>query len=194
MVLQVKAGLTDKDGKALSLNDDVYLHHLVVVNSARVMSTAPLLPTGLSCSGGFEALASMLGFGPKAGNGQPPKSAGNTKRTPQAGSSGPGRFSIFVAKGNEGDTNIYSPINTTDVKSGYWLGNNDRISAIIEAVNYKNTTQDVYLTFDMEYLSFPSRPKEYLDVGFGVIMTEDCGSIDLRTPFQPPCGFFANQA
>jgi hypothetical protein len=78
---------------------------------------APLMPMGLSCSGGLLArLGSLLGFG--GANPGPAKPAGNPMKR-QANGAKPGAFSIFIAKGNEGDANVYPPINTSDVKSGY---------------------------------------------------------------------------
>jgi hypothetical protein len=59
----------------------------------------------------------------------------------------------------------------------------DPILALAEIVNYKSVPQDVYLSLDMEYVQFNTsvRPADYLDVNFGTILVEQCGSgISLR--------------
>ena len=86
-----------------------------------------------------------------------------------------GGFSMFIAKGNEGDTGVYAPLNDTVVKSGYWIGENSQMIAMAEVINYKNIPQEVYLSIDLEYsTAFKTRSQEYLDVGFGTFMVLSC--------------------
>ena len=183
MVLRANAEISDKTGKQLTLNDGIYTHHIVVSNQGRGAGIAPILPSMNTCKGSnANSLGSIFGMGPKSG---PKGTMGSShqKRDPQATSGGfsPRGFSIFIAKGNEGDTSIFAPINSTLAKSGYWIGEGDKMSAIAEVVNYKDEPREVFLTFDMEYLKFDGpRPSDYLDVSFGYMFTEQCGDINLR--------------
>lgn len=205
MVLQARADITDKDGKRLGLHNQVYTHHigtfalssgedliiLVVTDQMRNTNMAPLRPgrsSSPSCKGGKGGMPGMGGFGmmstpkgPSSGH------SGHMKRSPQGlgglgGILGSLKFSMFIAKGNEGDASIFAPLNTTSsMKSGYWIGKGDQVLGMAEAISYKTVPQDVYLTIDYEYLPIGGpRPKEYLDVSFGTIMVTDCGELNLR--------------
>jgi hypothetical protein len=92
------------------------------------------------------------------------------------------KFSIFIAKGNEGDASVFAPLNTSSaVKSGYWIGKDDVMLGMAEVINYKKVPQQVYLTIDYEYLPVNGpRPAEFLEVGFGTVMVTQCGDINLR--------------
>jgi hypothetical protein len=202
MLLQARAEITDMDGKRLSLKDQVYTHHIVVLTSGRMLNMAPIVPTDIStlsssltCAAG-KAWDTL--FGAKSGaQGSKPSSMGHgshSKRSPQRGgglgsllSGGlgamiPGLFDIFIAKGNEGDSSVFAAPNTSSpIKSGYWIGKNDTILGLAEPVNYKAVPQEVYLTVDYHYIPMKGpKPADYLDVGFGVIMTEECGELNLR--------------
>jgi hypothetical protein len=104
--------------------------------------------------------------------------AGHSHPKRQAPSSiGLNSFSLFIAKGNEGDSTTFGVVNSTSVKSGYWIGKDDKLTSTAEVVNYKSVPQDVYLTIDIEYVNVNGpRPANYLDVTFGSIQVESCGS------------------
>jgi hypothetical protein len=90
---------------------------------------------------------------------------------------------IFIAKGNEADPVVSSPLNQTfPVKSGYWIAKQSQVIVMAEVVNYKNTPQQVYLTLDYEYIPFPGgvRPSEYFNVNFAPVMTTDNAHMNLR--------------
>jgi hypothetical protein len=167
MVLQAKADVSDKNGKKLSLNDQVYTHHITIVDTSRTGGMAPITPASFgSCA-----------------------KATRSKRSPQSGGAGRGGmgFSMFIGKGNEADASIFAPLNVSSpIKSGYWFGKDDNVAAMAEIINYKTTPQEVYVTLDYEYLPVDGpRPSEYLDTGFGTIIVQQCGNINLRTP--TPC-------
>jgi hypothetical protein len=197
MILQAVADITNKDGIRLGLKNDVYIHHILVANLGHKWSLAPLVPVKSSCPPGQRFGGGTQGMGT-------PKGGGTHSRLKRQlggkGAKGFSNFDLFIIKGNEGNSQTFSPYNTTNVKSGYWIGRNDRLSAMVrsffglysghkadgmisqaEVVNYKNTPQEVYLTVDLEYLKFDAgRPKEYLDISFGAIMAEQCGDLYLR--------------
>jgi hypothetical protein len=194
MVLQARADITDKDGKKLSLSDQVYTHHILMTDMNRVTNMAPLMPSRSVCAArkdemsendAFEVLSKLNNFTPEFQH----RSSLQT-RSPQTGSgfggigaaSGISKFSIFIAKGNEGDASVFAPLNTSStVKSGYWIGKDDPVLGMAEVVNYKTVPQDVYLTLDYEYMPINApRPAEYLDVGLGTVMVTQCGDLNLR--------------
>jgi hypothetical protein len=205
MILQATADITDKDGNRLGLKNDIYIHHILVANLAHKWAMAPLMPLMSSCpagqksgSGAESGMGGMMGMGGMGGMGTPKDGAGHSRSTRQL--KGFSNFDLFIIKGNEGNSQTFSPFNTTNVKSGYWVGRDDKLSAMVrsffgshsgdkadrmtsqaEVVNYKSTPQEVYLTIDTEYLKFDAgRPNEYLDVSFGSIMAEQCGDLYLR--------------
>jgi len=67
-------------------------------------------------------------------------------------------------------------------ESGFWIGSNDTIMTSVEIVNYKTTTHDVYLTLDLEYLSFDARPKTYLKTEFAALQGISCAGIGMHPP------------
>ena len=138
MILKATADITDKDGNRLGLKNDVYIHHIIVANLARPLSLPPLAPLKSSCAPGQQAGKGGQGFAGLGGMGAPKGSAahGHTKREAQAGGKGFDigklfNFDLFIVKGNEGDTQTFSPYNTENVKSGYWMGHDDQISAMV---------------------------------------------------------------
>jgi hypothetical protein len=183
MVLRANAEISNKDGKQLDLNDGIYTHHIVVSNLGRGAGIAPILPSMNVCKGSnSKSFEKIFGMSPRGGA-RDARGSSHQKRNPQAsgGGFGPRGFSIFIAKGNEGDTSIFAPVNSTLAKSGYWIGEGDKMSAIAEIVNYNDEPREVFLAFDMEYLKFDGpRPSDYLDVSFGYMFTEQCGDINLR--------------
>jgi hypothetical protein len=201
VVLHATAEITDKDGRRLSLKDQVYTHHIIAVDKSRMLNMAPIVPNSMSsltCAAG-KLWDTLLGKTPAAQSSKPNSMAHGSqgspvKRSPQVsgwpqltgewGAALPGVFSLFIAKGNEGDSTIFAAPETSQaqqVKSGYWLGKNDKILGIAEVVSYKPVPQDVYLSIDYHYVPINGpRPPEYLDAGLGVIMTEECGDLNLR--------------
>jgi hypothetical protein len=187
MVLQARADITDKDGMRLGLTNQVYTHHIVVTDQNRTSGMAPLTPgrsSSPTCPGGKGGMPGM-GFGMMSG---PKGGHEHSKRSPQrpgglGGLLGGGLgFSMFIAKGNEGDASIFAPLNTTSaMKSGYWIGKGDLLLGMAEVISYKTVPQQVYLTIDYEYIPVNGpRPKEYLDTTFGTIMVQQCGELNLR--------------
>jgi hypothetical protein len=203
MVLSARAEMVDKDGKKLDAKDGVYIHHILVADLGRKMVVPPMAPTGFSSKGGCPARAKgakgtggMSGMHGMSGmGGMTPKAPSKLrKRVPQFGNLGsllggktgsaggrPGGLSLFIGKGNEGDSSIFAPLNSTAIKSGFWIGENDKMTATAEVVNYRDTPKDVYFAIDMEYLKFDGgRPAGYLDVGFGALPLDQCGNLFFR--------------
>jgi hypothetical protein len=122
MIQSAKVDVTDKNGKKLTLKDQVYTHHINVIDG----------------------------------------------------------MNLFIGKGNEADAAFFSPLNASStVKSGFWFSKTSQPLVIAEIVNYRNTSQQVYLTMDYEYLTFPSRPTGWLDVKFQPVMTLSMTGLNL---------------
>jgi hypothetical protein len=201
MVLSARAEIVDNDGKKLDAKDGVYVHHILVADLGRNMVVPPLAPTGFNSKNGCPArakgakgaggMSGMSGMGGMGGHSK------LRKRIPQFGSLGsllggkagsgtsgnglPSGLSLFIGKGNEGDSSVFAPLNSTALKSGFWIGKNDKMTATAEVVNYRDKPKDVYFAIDMEYLKFDGgRPADYLDVGFGALLIEQCGNLFFR--------------
>jgi hypothetical protein len=183
MVLGAKIDITDKSGKKLGLENQIYVHHIITMDLARRMTMAPLFPSfnRAQCAGGAKGsigdasgmMGTMNAAGSKGSEATGPSNHGMLLKRQ-------GMYSIFIGKGNEGDATRFSALNNTEVKSGYWIGAKDKIGLTAEVVNYKNEEQKVYLTMDYDYSTFKgARPKDYLDVGLGAIQVEQCGNIYL---------------
>ncbi|KAF2674030.1 hypothetical protein BT63DRAFT_408254 [Microthyrium microscopicum] len=186
MVLKGAAEVTDKEGKRLDLASKIYTHHVIVANFGdKPITRSPVngatnsCPDGQKPKGGDAAGGMMGGMMGGAGSGH-----SHGRRSPQAKPAVPAnsKFSIFIGQGNEGDATIFAPINSTALKSGYWIGKDDKIAATAELINYDSKTQDVYITIDVEYLPMESRPAEYLETGISALQYLQCGTLALYPP------------
>jgi hypothetical protein len=83
------------------------------------------------------------------------------------------RVSVFIGQGDEGSAMGFAS-KGSKVKSGFWVGKNDTFNVMAELVNYKPTSQEIYITMEYEYLSMPSRPKDYYSVGMGAVNVAPC--------------------
>ena len=151
-ILKADYYLSDKTGNKLTLNDGVYIHHIILMDLTHQTFGVPILA---QCPNSNPLTALLSGF---------------TSKIP----------ATLIAKGHEEGAIFYSPPNNT-IKSGFWMDKNDIISSNVEAINYKNEPQDVYLAIDYEYLQGMERPTDYLEVGMGMITSSGCKfALDLR--------------
>ena len=135
MVLQAVADITDKDGTRLGLKNGVYIHHILVANLGHKFSLAPLLPYKSSCPTGQKPASETSGMGGMGGMGAHKSGTKPSHLRRQLGDlfKGISNFDLFVIKGNEGNSQTFSPFNTTNVKAGYWIGHDDRLSALVRS-------------------------------------------------------------
>jgi hypothetical protein len=147
MVLWAQSHLQLEDGSEAGISSGVYNHHVIMLDYGRKM-----IPGPVNVGGGSTAMTpeSMV----------PGLSAAAGKMLPA--------MSIFVGQGSEGGANTFAPVgNNTEVKSGFHIQKNDKITLLAELVNYNQKPTPVYLALEYEYL--PKRPTGYLDVGqFGI--------------------------
>jgi hypothetical protein len=180
MVLGARIDITDKDGNKLGLENQIYVHHIITMALGRTMAMAPLFPSFSKGSCGSSSKGGGMGMMSAPKSSVPVEAAKAGGHQHGMLMKRQGLFSIFVGKGNEGDSTRFSALNNTVVKSGYWIGQKDKIGQTAEVVNYKNEAQNVYLTMDYEYSTMAgARPKDWLDVGLGAIQVEQCGNIYL---------------
>jgi hypothetical protein len=196
MILGLRYDVTDMTGKKLLSKDEVYTHHMVLGSDASGMPMGPL-KVNRTCRNG---LGGPPG-GPLGGFPLPPGLPGGSafpKASPFRGGSpsrGPlprlpdfskfGEFFakppvIIINKGQEKNAINFMPLDQNQLKSGFWIGSNDTIMTSVEIVNYKTTPQDVYLTLDLEYLSFDTRPKTYFKTEFASLQGMACAPIGMR--------------
>jgi hypothetical protein len=209
MILSLHYDVTDVTGKKLLPRDEVYAHHMVLGSD---MSGKPMNPLKVNrtCVNGFGGLPSgspggfpsppRLPRGSAAPKGSSaPKGSVAPKGSPFPG--GPPGFPGFPDFSKLGDFFVNPPViiinkgqeknainfmfpDQGQLQSGFWIGQNDTIMTSVEIVNYKKIPQDVYLTLDLEYLSFDTRPKTYLRTEFASLIGIACAPIGMRKLFK----------
>lgn len=191
MVLQATAQVAFENGTRQDASAGVYTHHVIITDVGRPLVTLPVLA---KCANGTQP--GFTGFG---GVGTVPTGAGG------AGGHGDGHghghkkkrqsllgegfslpegidlppISVFVGTGEDASPQVFAS-KDSKVKSGFYIGKDDMIMAMIEAINYHPYEKDIYLSIDIEYLPGEREPG-WLDVGMGAINIDGCGgSIGFR--------------
>jgi hypothetical protein len=173
MLLKANYDLADKDGKRLDLKDGVYIHHIIMSDKTGRMGGGGVFP---KCQGrgGLAGLFRGGATAPKGSSAMRFAAAAQAAGGPIQKRQGLGFGSILVVKGHEDDAILYAPPNNA-FKSGNWFGEKPGLVANIEAINYRNYPQEVYLSIDAEYLQMDGRrPADYLNIGFGMMSTGGC--------------------
>jgi hypothetical protein len=209
-VLTVSADITDKAGTRLELGSGLYSHHIISADFGRAMIGPPIFsicPNGLPGGFNFESFAgvgkgakpmSMFGIGGgnhgakdgKGGGGHNMNSmkSNTVLRKRQLGdilqnlaSSLIPKFSFWFAQGDDG-TRTHFAAKGSEMKSGFYMGTDNKINLMTEVINYENVEKDFYITIDYEYIpELTSLPKDYYDVGIGALTVVPCSSANLRT-------------
>jgi hypothetical protein len=126
-ILSARLGLSYEDGSEASPETGVYIHHLLSFSPSRPSTNAIGLcdVTNPKEDIGFvnKILSNKLPFSPFTGRGE------DGGAVSMVFTSGDGKFD-----------------------SGYHLGKDDFVLVQSDLVNYKNTTQNVYLTYEYEYV------------------------------------------
>jgi len=174
MILGLRYDVTDGTGKKLLPKDEVYTHHMVLGSTGRRTPMTPLKASG-TCMDGVALPDRAAGspFPPSYESVPDPSKLGSFFANPPV---------IILNKGQEKNAINFMPLDQQKLKSGFWIGKNDTIMTSVEIVNYKSTAQDVYLTLDLEYLSFDTRPKNYFRTEFASLFGTPCGPINMCLP------------
>jgi hypothetical protein len=187
MFLSGSTYVTYEDGSRADISTGVYNHHIAVVDVGKT-NIAPFdckwNMTGLlhDMSTGYLASASTMGGAGKSGgmsHGRvisPPKKRDgeipgfNKLYKRQIGLPGSPVSQIF-GSGDDGSAQTFFPVDQ-NFKAGYYIGKKDIIFHTSELINYKNTTQTIYLTADVEYV--PGKPEGWSDAVMGAVSAVGC--------------------
>lgn len=87
---------------------------------------------------------------------------------------------IMIGEGGESTPSMFAG-RDKNIKSGFWVGEDHRLNAMAEVINYNTQDKEVYLSIDYEYLPNvgTERPSDYREVAFGVLAV-GCGKLDLH--------------
>lgn len=184
MILKAAYDLADKNGKRLDLSDGVYIHHIVMMDRTGKSPSGGGIAPSFNCKGTGKGFGKGFGASPKGGMGMA-RHAGSIADAFGAPDQIPGFGAAMIAKGHEMDDILYAAPNST-IKSGFWVGPKDGMFAQIEAINYRNTPRDVYLSIDAEFLPMDKRPDDYLHVALGMMTAASCSqgtALTFRTFF-----------
>jgi hypothetical protein len=189
MILSLRYDVTDVTGKKLLSKDEAYAHHMVLGSD---VSGTPMSPLNINrmCTRGSRGSSGGLPLSPGSPGGSAPPSSPPSLGLPPRLPSLRELVDFFakppviiINKGQEKNAINFMPLGPNQPESGFWIGSNDTIMTSVEIVNYKTTTHDVYLTLDIEYLSFDTRPKTYLKTEFAALQGISCAGIGMRKLF-----------
>ncbi|KAF1985247.1 hypothetical protein K402DRAFT_464570 [Aulographum hederae CBS 113979] len=193
-VLSAQAQLAQEDGKMATIAEGVYGHHIIMTDIGRPMIRAPVYPicngTGPRTPGG--GMTGMM-TPSKPDSGSSESSSGHShggrstvaqKYETEIKRRQMGDVSVFVGKGGEDSAEVFAASPGGPIKSGFYIGQQDKFAFTMEAVNYDDFEKDLYLSLDYEYL--PGKAPGLLQVGKMTLDTEGCGSMAFHPPASGP--------
>ncbi|KAF1817033.1 hypothetical protein P152DRAFT_478086 [Eremomyces bilateralis CBS 781.70] len=190
MVLEAQGQMSFANGSRQDIQFGVYTHHILFADIGRPAVSLPLgavCPDGIKNAGGFAGQgAALAGSGPPPGvtaSGPPGQSEGHShgrKRQAPPGSKIP-PISILVGNGEDASPLVFASKDPS-VKSGFYIGEEDKFGLMAEVINYDNHDKDVWFSVDIEYIEGPREP-DYLDVGGGALNIDGCSR---GLAFHPP--------
>jgi hypothetical protein len=89
---------------------------------------------------------------------------------------------VFIGGGGSAGSGSAFAAKGSDVKSGVYIGPNDKFTFTAEIVNYDPKEKPIYLSLDYEWV--PGKTAGLMDVGMGALNANGCG--DLSGLFMPP--------
>jgi hypothetical protein len=162
LLLSARIDLTDKTGKKLPLNSEIYTHH-IIVGGVEKRTIKPAVSAVALCKDGPQTRRG--GFA-------------DFSASPHA---------IISIKGHEANAVDWATRNSeSSTKGGLWIGKSEALFNSVEIVNYKEQSQDVYFTIDAEYLQLDSKPTNHSDVGFAATIVFDCAEAVMEPPKDKP--------
>jgi hypothetical protein len=173
MFLSGSTYVTYEDGSRADVATGVYNHHIAVVDVGKTN----ILPfdckwnmTAIMEGVGSGFLATGATMGGAKGHEAVAKHALSRLSKRQIGLPGSPVSQIF-GSGDDGSALNYFA-NEGNFKAGYYIGKNDIMLHTTEVINYKNTSQTIYLTADVEYV--PGRPSGWSDAVMGAVSAVGC--------------------
>jgi hypothetical protein len=82
-----------------------------------------------------------------------------------------GGISQLFGSGDDGMQRVYASRDPS-LKTGFYLGKTDPLYHTTELVNYRNVSQTVYITADIEFI--PGKPDGYIDASMGAMSATGC--------------------
>ena len=184
MLLSASTYLTYENGTQADVATGVYNHH-VAVSASGIVTRLPF-----SCSfdsakttvtGGNHSTTGHGGqekknqpfFDPSALLTQYPELA---KYLQSQMEKGPTRINggLLFGSGDDGAPTDYFSQDTS-LKAGLYINKNVTISHYTEIINYRNSSQVVYITAEMEYI--PGKPSDYREASMGAMSATGCASV-----------------
>jgi hypothetical protein len=184
MFLYGSTYLTFENGSMADIAAGVYNHH-VAVSATGITTRMPY-----SCT--FEKAKTTVTAGPKLAAGEKgPEKKNQPFFDPSAlldqypelakylesqmqGSTGEINGGLLFGSGDDGAPIDYASRDPA-LKTGLYIQKKAIVSHYTEVINYRNTSQVVYITAEVEYI--PGRPKEYRDASMGAMSATGCGGV-----------------
>jgi hypothetical protein len=105
--------------------------------------------------------------------------------TQMQGSSGQINGGLLFGSGDDGAPIDYAS-RDPGLKTGLYIRKDAVVSHYTEVINYRNVSQIVYVTAEVEYI--PGRPKDYHDASMGAMSATGCGGVGF-CKFKSDCPF-----
>jgi hypothetical protein len=152
MFLSGATYLTYENESRADVATGVYNHHVAIFDLGKT-AKAPL-----RC--GFNGLGGLGGLFGGKGKGVTKRQVANM----------PGMTQLF-GSGDDGLKQSYFS-KDSNLKTGFYIGKNDKLMHTSEFVNYKKEPQTVWMTADVEFI--PGKPSNYLDAMMGAASATGC--------------------
>jgi hypothetical protein len=184
MFLYGSTYLTFENGSMADIAAGVYNHH-VAVGASGISTVMPFSCTfekaKTTVTEGSNASAGPRGpvkqnqpfFDPSAILDQNPELAKYLESLMQ-GSSGKINGGLLFGSGDDGAPIDYASRDPS-LKTGLYIGKKAVVSHYTEVINYRNFSQVVYITAEVEYI--PGRPKDFHDASMGAMSATGCGGV-----------------
>jgi hypothetical protein len=188
MLLYGSTYLTFENGSMADIAAGVYNHH-VAVSASGISTVMPFSCTfekaKTTVAEGSNQSAGPRGpvkqnqpfFDPSAILDQNPELAKYLESLLQ-GSSGKINGGLLFGSGDDGAPIDYASRDPS-LKTGLYIRHNAVVSHYTEVINYRNFSQVVYITAEVEYI--PGRPKGYHDASMGAMSATGCGGVGFCT-------------
>jgi hypothetical protein len=184
MLLYGATYLTFENGSMADIAAGVYNHH-VAVSATGISTVMPYSCTfekpKTTISQGSKPPAGSSGpekknqpfFDPSAILDQYPELAKYLESLMQS-SSGQINGGLLFGSGDDGAPTDFASRDPS-LKTGLYIRKNNIVSHYTEVINYRNFSQVVYITAEVEYI--PGRPKDYHDASMGAMSATGCGGV-----------------
>ncbi|KAF2399642.1 hypothetical protein EJ06DRAFT_582901 [Trichodelitschia bisporula] len=186
--------VTYANGSRADIASGVYNHHVFVggmgiqalnpfgcTPGAKPTVTKDGVPITLPADNGIMGMLGM--FGAKGGAAPAAMAGGHShgaRSVEQAKPPKSGGFGQIFGSGDDGVAMTYASRDQSLLKAGLYIPPNVTVMHTTELVNYKNESQVVYITADVEYV--PGKPEGYKDASSGAMSATGCAGVGYMPP------------